>query len=428
MKSLGKLLNEIIASHPGQEVAELIGKSPAHVSQIRKGTNTPSEETLAIIAQAYAPKRLPELLLAAAIQRAERHRYNGTEACPGRELKSAAVEALKSLSTGSEPGPVKDAGRTFDDFPDAFYPLVVVTGDKRETRGSHITVADFGAYAATPADTRWICNLGLRADVVKHIDKNFVLLPEDRLMERFAETNLLVVGSPAANHLARRVNRSAVFRFNESVDAIRVIEDQVASLKEATRDQLAAAASEQERRDTLARTMRALFVGGIIDPTSPPTYAAAQFGRIAVHTQLDFGVLTFAANPFYEMKCRTEGKANDHRYVAIMAAGIHHPATAHALKLLGADRREEGVFEKHPYGGVIRVDLDIGIPFAERTEVANCLWEDVADDQRSESDDQKADLLRELEMIEQSLKNGGLRNLELTADQARACRELIEKL
>ena len=110
--------------------------------------------------------------------------------------------------------------------------MAVVTGDKREDRESKISVGDLGVYAATPGDTRWIMNLDLRPDVIKHVDKTFVLLSETELIRQFAEVNLLVVGSPASNHLARIINSSAVFRFNYRPDVQNDINEIIAKAAE----------------------------------------------------------------------------------------------------------------------------------------------------------------------------------------------------
>jgi len=435
MKPIAALLREITSSLTGKELAHLIDKSPSYVTQILSGAQVPTDKTLAVMAQRCAPDRIQEVLLSAALERIRRQeRRDGGRLAAGTEvewpkLTEKAIAGLELLAFSDAPGaarPAKQTGRTLEDFPEAFYPLTVVTGDKREDRGAYISIADFGAYTATPADTRWLANLSLRGDVIKHIDKNFLLLSQERLIERFAETNLLVIGSPAANHLARLVNRSAVFRFNYSSDADKAIEAAINRARELTHAELPGYYDRD--REELKRRMRALFTGGIFDPTQPDGFVAAQYAQLAANTQFDFGVLTFAANTFYEAKCRSKGPDSDHKYVSIMAAGIHHPATAHAVRRLGRDQRDRGVFASHPYGGVLRVVLELSIPFAERVEVAECLWEDVADSDRSESDDQKAILTRELTRIGQKLARGELKNLELTAQQALACRELIEKL
>ena len=295
--------------------------------------------------------------------------------------------------------------RTLERFPDLFYPLCIVTGDKRETTGHLMTAGDLGVYSSTPADLRWIAGLGLRSDVKIHSDKNFVLLDEAELIKRFAETNILVIGSAAANHLARRVNRGAVFRFNHSEEATRYIDQCVYAARE--REGLDRHLEELEKKGVVGRTlkqnMRSLFAGGIIDPTYQDDYVTASFNRFAPERQFDFGILTFAMNPFYDAVCKQRREPNDHKYVCIMAAGVHHPGTAHALRYLGTQERAEGVFESHPYGGVIRVELDLRVPFADRVELAKARWEDECDPDREPPPDPKQSILDGLDVIHAAL-------------------------
>ena len=431
LQPLQSLLGELFGAVPNKEIARSIGKSPGYITQIRSGEQIPTEETIAKIAKCFAAtERLDELLLSAASARILAQEFKKDEDGTLKKSVLATFETLASgIERGSKPVP-KKIGRTLNDFPDAFYPLAVVCGDKREERESNISIADLGAYTATPADTRWILNLGLRSDVVKHIDKNFLLLSDDELIKQFGGVNLLVCGSPACNHLARIVNKSAVFRFNYSKDTEQDIEDVIAKARKlttrTTRTQLVA--YREEGRNDLVKRMRSLFNGGIFDPMHPDDYVSAAYSQLPSFTQFDFGVLTFASNPYYEMKCRSESRECDHKYVSIMAAGIHHPATAHSLRLLGQDCRKTDIFAKHPYGGVIRVQLDLNIAFATRTMNALCQWEDAADKERMESENQKEDLLRELEVIEKKVAKGQLRNLALERGQAAECSKLIEKL
>jgi transcriptional regulator with XRE-family HTH domain len=426
-KTLKSFLNELVGSTPGEEIARSIGKTAGYVSQIRSGKQIPTEETLAAIARRFkATDRLDELLLLAMSARVRAQKFKDDK---DGELKKSVLKTLEAMGSAVAPGdklvPIT-TGRTLNDFPEAFYPLALVCGDKREERESNISLADIGAYTATPADTRWIMNLGLRPDVVKHIDKNFLLLSDDQLIDQFGKVNLLVCGSPAGNHLARIINRSAVFRFNYSKDTEQDIEDVITKARNLSRPELVAY-RERERND-LVKRMRSLFTGGIFDPMHPDDYVSAAYSQLPSFTQFDFGVLTFASNPYYEMKCRIEHRECDHKYVSIMAAGIHHPATAHALRLLGQDERDNGIFIKHPYGGVIRVELDLGTPFATRTMNAYCQWEDLADKERKEPEDQKEELVRELKVIETKVARGELKNLALVKGQAAASQELIEKL
>jgi hypothetical protein len=386
-----------------------------------QGDQIPSDQTVALLAEAYAPERMGELLFAAALARLERNKFGERE-----DLKATARAALEAKYAGSDARTTGDGARSFLNFPEAFEPMVMVTGDKREDRESWITIADLGARTATPADTRWMASLGLSTNTVKHIDKNFLLLPEDELIKRFGETNLLVVGSPAANHLARKINSSAIFRFNYSKEAGEAIEELIDRARDLpTSTQLAA--YKEQHQIGFEKRIRSLFAGGILDPTYPDEYVAAKYTQRAQQVQYDWGVVTFCANPYYEALCKREGRENDHRYVSIMAAGIHHPGTAHALRQLGVENRER-TFEKHPFGGVLRVDLDMGAHFSTRVEKAACRWEDEADRFRSAPDDQKAMLVEHLSAIAKDLKNRRLRHLELEAKQADACLTLIKRL
>lgn len=423
------LLNDIIKDISGAELVRRLKKSPSYVSQMRSGAQIPTPETLAALAHEFGVvPRLPELLVAALYDKVER--LSVAKDSPQSTLKASLLKAISQLTPSppaTPPRPVRTSGRTFVDFPNSFYPLAVVTGDKREERENKISVGDLGVYPATPGDTRWLLNLGLRPDVIKHIDKNFVLLPEKELIETFGEVNLLVVGSPASNHLARVINSSAVFRFNYSRDIERAIHEVIAKASGLSPAQLVAY-REQERSQLVAK-MRSLFVGGIFDPTHPGwDYVAARYPQLAMNLQLDFGVLTFAANPYYVRKCELENRGCDHKYISIMAAGMHHPATAHALRLLGQDKRREPVFDQHPYGGVIRVELDLSVPLSRRTMEARCKWEDEADNDREPSANQKKLLLEQLEIVEGKIAKRGLKSLALQEGQAAECRKLIEHL
>ncbi len=427
MSRLATLIREITSESSVSEIAVLIGKSKSYVSQVRTSRQVPTDLALAVMAAGYAPEALPELVALAARERARSQRLPDDAM---REKALAMLELLTIESSRAEKASAPTHGsRSFRNFPQAFYPLAIVTGDKREERGRHISVADFGSLAATPADTRWIVNLGLRRDVIKHIDKNFILLPEERLIERFAEVNLLVIGSPAANHLARLINRTSVFRFNCSVAMDCAVDQIIAKAREYTPAGLVA--YQEECRLTLAEIMLSFFTGGIIDPTYPSDYLrASHVDRIsgARTPGFDYGLLSFAANPFYEAKCRAEGRRNDHRYISILAAGIHHPATAHTVRLLGEDMRARGIFDDHPLGGVVRVSLDPNLAFSERVEAAECEWVESTLDSPQTARHARNSIVRELNGIVKRKRRGELQKLELTLDQVQDCIALVESL
>ena len=176
--------------------------------------------------------------------------------------------------------------------------------------------------------------------------------------------------------------------------------------------------------------MRYLFVGGIVDPTYPKgDYVTSTYHKMPGNIDTDFGVLSFAANPFYEAKCQAEGRPNDHKYISIFAAGIHHPATAHAIRQLGTYGKENGTFDQHPYGGVFRVELDLQQNFfSDRVQDGGFQWEDDADDQRIPIEDQGKCLISELEYIENERRLENLNTLQLKPEHALEARSLIHAL
>jgi len=200
----------------GVALSQLLGKSRPYVAQLKNGKRLPTDEDVVLLARAFAPERLQELILLAYHDRLE-HKDFQFDHC-----KSSALKAIEDVLGRSHLQPVMPSDhRNFEQFPRHFEPLVIITGDKRETRGRHIGAGDFGVHATTTADSRWLMSLGLSQEVEHVIDKDFVLLDEPQLIERFAHKNLLVIGSPSVNHLARRINRSSIFRFNinHEVDA-----------------------------------------------------------------------------------------------------------------------------------------------------------------------------------------------------------------
>jgi hypothetical protein len=257
-------------------------------------------------------------------------------------------------------------GATLQDFPHAFYPLTVVTGDRRETSRSRINEADFGAVSASPAETRWIGELELRRDVEFLTDKVFVLESADQLRERFAKRHLLVVGSPGSNHLARRINlvrpipgwrpATPIFRFNPPQSTPQEIEAFLDSLKNRRALELPVLQVEEQTERQVKHWLRFLFSGGIIDPS----YEFKLRG-VVKPPNVDFGLVSLARNPF----------AEDDRFFVILAAGFHMFGTAHAVRMLGKRER----FDQHPFGGVLRVTMDLGLSFAVRFDQSKADWD-----------------------------------------------------
>lgn len=150
--------------------------------------------------------------------------------------------------------------------------------------------------------------------------------------------------------------------------------------------------------------LQRLFTGGIIDPTVPNDFIRAVNTS---HMSVDFGLLTFARNPF-------SAPEDQDKFVCIIAAGFHMFGTAFSLKML-ADKKE---MEQHPLGGVIRISIphtesDFGIRF---------------DNSESDWDRQTAhsvpSLVGRLKEMHQAIPE----DVHLTPGEVDDCLELINRL
>jgi hypothetical protein len=292
-----------------------------------------------------------------------RHRWTDSSS----SLMRAATDRGMKLLERSQPI-VKSSGRTLQDFPESFYSMAIISGDKREDSSSRITIGDFGAVSASPAEFRWLAALRLQPDVELYSDKVVVLEDIEALRRRFGKRHLLVVGSPASNHLARRIlldppakgwNRAApLFRFNISRHALPEIEQLLEPLAGLKRIQLAAKRADESTEAALRHWLRYLFMGGIIDPT----YEGLWIRALALGQDRDYGLVSIARNPFSD--------SND-PYFCVAVAGFHLFGTAFALKMLAKPVEN---FAEHPYGGVIKVSID-GPTFAQRFDDSIPEWE-----------------------------------------------------
>ncbi len=233
-----------------KDIAPELGVSLATLSQWATGKEPISEAHLAKLvdslvdgSESVKESRFLRLLLLLWQERIERRSGSGKE--KQRWTESSRVLASRALRlaldlTSTRSRPEKSSGRTLHDFPDSFYPLAIVTGDKREDSETRITAGDFGAVSASHAELRWLCELGLRSDVELYGDKIFVLEGVDELKARFGRKHLLIVGSPGSNHLARRCllvpprpgwhPAAAIFRFNLPQFKLQKIEEFLESL------------------------------------------------------------------------------------------------------------------------------------------------------------------------------------------------------
>lgn len=346
------------------ELARSLDVSSSHISYFENGTRQPSIAQLAVLAPVLGLK-LEGLVLARCADDVVRTTIE--EWPEGSDIsREDLISRLKGrVRNCDEVAPVsKTSGRTFMDFPEAFGNIVIVTGDKREEKPKN--AGDIGAYSASPIDDRWIWMLkGLNAETEKVSDKEFVISNEARLRKKYGNRTLLVVGSPASNHLARIVNRQAVFRFNFHSQFAKEIEDIVSNIKH-LRDFAILEQVKLANLDKLKSIMRKFYSYGIVDPVK------GDVNGFAAAPDRDFATITFANNPYSE--------PSDLSHPAIIVAGFHLPGTTHALKCLGLFRRasaeEELSFAQHPYGGVLEIKFNPELQWEDRMlEQVEYKWE-----------------------------------------------------
>ncbi len=350
-KLLPRLIMELRGDDLRQkDLADKVGVTSSYISQMESGTTIPKDEKLVELARALAAEdRLPEFLLRAAHDRVAGDAGGGT-------ARAAYMKLIQELDAKASESRRPAPRRTLEYFPRAFEPLVVVTGDRREDPPK--TCGDVGALSASPIDDRYLRDIPFAMDTDKISDKVFVVAGEEYLRERFAKTNLLVIGSPASNHLARIVNRRALFRFAFDPRTAREI-DQIIRDGEKARVEGGASNLKVFRDSKMADLkfiMNEFKQGGIFDPFVETYRVRARSLRDGV----DFATITVAKHPYAE--------SDD--FVAIVAAGFHLPGTVHAVKLLSKPLE----FQSRPLGGVVEVRMTESNWYA-RIEKAEPVWD-----------------------------------------------------
>lgn len=300
---------------------------------------------------------------------------------------------------------------TLVEFPKAFQPIVVVTGDRREVPPqSH---GDLLAYSVSCTDHMFINYLGLGQSQVLS-DKQFVIEPEEVLRRRFGNTNILVIGSPAVNLLARRINQHAMFRFDIASETYEELEEQYRLMRdyiEPVGDDLFIYYHCLEGIIDAEAILRR-FVGlepniddlrrraeRIIEEFKKtrlysclPTYPRpirylmhkldkpGMFDSLiegkrgdSIGANTDYGLISVLDNPFSEPRGV---------FSVVYVAGVHGPGTALGVRLL-ANRK---AFVHHPFGGVFEVKLNRVAPFFEKFQQSKERWETQAYDGKRYND------------------------------------------
>jgi hypothetical protein len=282
--------------------------------------------------------------------------------------------------------------KTLDNFPNAFLPLVVVIGDRRENPPHNM--ADILAYSVSATDILFMYHLGLcmkSIDVIS--DKIFVLEDTKTLKKKFGNTNLLIIGSPAVNLLSRKINESSLFHFNISQKAKKqlAMQEEILGKLKFERTSLriyheilygATSIDEIIRKvkghktniQTLKASINELLKKheqtglsnwkdllhefdrpGIKDPIDNTIHGESP------KPHLDYGLISIAPNPY----------SDSDEYSSIYVAGVHAPGTAHCLRLLS----EHEAFVAHPFGGVLEIDINLNQGWSDRLYNATIDWQ-----------------------------------------------------
>jgi transcriptional regulator with XRE-family HTH domain len=370
-----------------------IGTSKQWISTIEQGKRLPSLELLAKLHKALVAPQDPDppliiwLLQWLAESAPENHDHEEKIA-----IQKAVEEAISKLSHTATFQP-RAGSRSLVDFPRAFYPLTIVCGDRREP--SPHTRGDIFAYSLAVTDLMFLPWLGLEQSVNIRSDKLFVLMDDEYLRHTFGQTNLLIIGSPAVNFAARTVNKHCVFQFDLAPEMAtwenylnsrtlpkdrdylevfwemaqspnkpvnyKAILDRLPPQKRIPEQKLKELADLVEQllgRGSPKDFMNKFRKPGIVDPADEVVHAQA------TRIDNDFAVISLARNPF--------APPNSTDFVCIMAAGIHGPGTAHAVRALS---QQDLSFQDHPLGGIIEVALDPFKDWPTRFEQAAYAWQ-----------------------------------------------------
>jgi len=340
-----------------QELAGKLGIGRGMVANYERGAASPDAARAVKLAQLLNRDPLKFLLLSN-LQEVEdrdgsvRHTVDG---------------ALKKGVGDTAPPRVRiDTHRTLLDFPYAFAPLTVIVGDKREAEPRN--PGDLYVFSASTVDDRWLLALGLPRDTEKISDKVLMTARDDEswLRDRFGRTHLLVIGSPASNLFTREFNDRFLFRFAISKEAAhkwRVKRKDMRGLKTPAELQY----FRQQCEPDLKQTMRLFKQPGFVDFN----YSHLKLGIDPAENR-DFAVVSIGTNPF---------AASGALYFAILAAGVHLPGTAHAVKFLA----EPEQFVGHPFGGVLEVQVPSddcasdAVPWHRKIEQSRADWHQARD-------------------------------------------------
>jgi transcriptional regulator with XRE-family HTH domain len=377
-------------------VADELGISQASVGAIERGDRVPGLDVLTRLVTLLEPDEdsRADLLTQWLAKWVQRKVDSVEDDFSGKALLERAAAGLVHALSGPQRSLPPAYPRSLQGFPEQFQPLIGVFPDRREVPPD--SPADLFIRSGAVTDVQYLPLLqGLTEPLTICSDKFFVLMPEDWLRRRFGGHHLLVVGSSGVNWLTRQLAARALFRpligakwrawdaeyrSHTELDDHRLLGPFWRLLEQAQyHDSRNIDPDEIPRRllgaEEIARLARAaelaqqildgetesaivqhFRVPGFSDPAD-----GKQHGRLP-GDNTDFGVISFAPHPFDDSG----------RYLSIICAGISGPGTAHALKALFT---EPDMFERHPFGGVIKVALPGREDWPGKFEKADWRWQ-----------------------------------------------------
>lgn len=336
-------------------LAERIAVSRVIIASYETGKAAPELGRAVRLAEILAEDPQEFLLLAAIQRERDAIQESATFASTIEDLLRKA--GRKFPRTLASVGPPTHASLL--DFPGGYTPLTIIVGDKREDEPKN--AGDLFVFSSSTVDDRWLSGLGLERETEKISDKVIMTADDEWLRERFGSTHILAIGSPASNLFTREFNECFLFRFAISVETKRKWEEKRGILKE-LRTPAALARFKEVSRADLRQTMRLFKQPGFVDFN----FSNLKLGIDPAENR-DFAVVSLGRNPY---------AARHAPYFAILAAGVHHPGTAHAVKMLG----EPLLFERHPFGGILEVQVPSddfnrdAVPWHEKIKKSKATW------------------------------------------------------
>ena len=314
-----------------------------------------------------------------------------------KEAALKAIEALYPQSTRSGRMGSASAVPTLEDFPYGFEDLIIICGDRRESPPK--SKGDLFVDAFSSADLASLKTLFDKTGPLEiRSDKLFMsgnLSSSDHLKQVYGQRNLIIIGSPAVNLVARTINRNAVFRFATSkgmreflrywdeefpeindrklreifwdmaskwngsletsgIDTNHYYEEAQKRIHPGQIEELARKVGELLTSHTVKDVKASFHKYGFVDPV-----ANKEQGYF-LRDDNDFGVISLCPNPY----------SDGGNYFCILAAGIHGPGTDMAVRVLATDD-----FKEHPLGGIVEVKLDLEARWSERFSTADFTWQ-----------------------------------------------------